>query len=157
MTALAAALDATPEITAGHPPRFGVWVTTGNGDLRAAFLDIATVSWDVALEERVRAVDAALRANFDADATAANFLVHHHGESGSLLATPTPIGTGHAASIGIGCVRREMVVRVINGVETARVAARCYLSISFFDDRVPFHRANRALADSVRILESWPD
>lgn len=157
VTALAAALDATPEITAGHPPRLGVWLTTANGDLRAAFLDIATVSWDAALDERVCAVDAALRANFDADATAANLLVHHYGESGSLLATPTPIGTGHAASIGIGCVRREMVIRVINGVETARVAARCYLSISFFDDRVPFHRANRALADSVRILENWPD
>ena len=83
--------------------------------------------------------------------------MHHYGESGSLLATPTPIGTGHAASIGIGCVRREIVVRVINGVETARVAARCYLSISFFDDRVPFHHANRVLADSVRILENWPE
>jgi 2-oxoglutarate dehydrogenase E2 component (dihydrolipoamide succinyltransferase) len=157
VTALAAALDATPEITAGHPPRFGVWLTTASGDLRGAFLDVAALSGDAAFDERVRAVDAALRANFDADVTAANLLVHHHGESGSMLATSTPIGRGHAASVGIGRIRREFVVRVIDGVETARVATRCYLSISFFDDRVPFHRANRALADSVHILENWPE
>ena len=156
LTALAAALDAAPEITAGHAPRFGVLLTTTDGGLRSALLDTAAVSWDSSLDERVRAVDAALRANIDAEVSAANLLVHHYGESGSLLATPTPIGAGHAASVGIGRVRREIAVRTNDGVETPRVATRCYLSLSFFEHRVPLHHANRALAAATGILESWP-
>jgi 2-oxoglutarate dehydrogenase E2 component (dihydrolipoamide succinyltransferase) len=156
LTALAAALDATPEITAGHTPRFGVLLTTTDGGLRSALLDTAAVSWDSSLDERVRAVDAALRANLDVDVSAANLLVHHYGESGSLLATPTPIGAGHAASIGIGRLRREIAVRANDGVETPRVVTRCYLSLSFFEHSVPLHHANRALAAATGILESWP-
>jgi hypothetical protein len=145
LTALAAALDATPEITAGHPPRFGILLTA-----------TAAVSWDSSLDERVRAVDTALRANLDVDVSNANLLVHHYGETGSLLATPTPIGAGHAASIGIGRLRREIAVRTNDGVETPRVATRCYLSLSFFEHSVPLHHANRALAAATGILESWP-
>jgi 2-oxoglutarate dehydrogenase E2 component (dihydrolipoamide succinyltransferase) len=157
LTALAEALDATPEITAGHAPRFGVELTTADGELRSAFLDTAAVSWDRALDERVRAFDATFRANLDADLSEANLLVHHYGESGSLLATPTPIGAGHAASVGIGRVRREIVVRTVDGAETPRVAARCYLTLSFLGDQVPLHHANRALAAAVAILEAWPE
>jgi pyruvate/2-oxoglutarate dehydrogenase complex dihydrolipoamide acyltransferase (E2) component len=157
LTALAAALDATPEITAGHAARFGVSLTTTEGEERSTFLDTAAVSWDAALDERVRAVDAALRANLDADAAAANLLVHHYGESGSLLATPTPIGVGHAASVGIGRVRREIVVRTVDGVEAPRVAALCYLTLSFHATRVPFHHANGFMRSVVRLLEEWPE
>jgi 2-oxoglutarate dehydrogenase E2 component (dihydrolipoamide succinyltransferase) len=157
LTALATALDSVPEITAGHPPRFGVWLSTPEGALRFALLDTATVSWDSTLDARVRAIDGALRANLDADVASANLLVHHYGESGSVLATPTPIGDDHAASVGIGRVRREVVVRTVNGTDTPRVAACCYLSLSFFDDRVPLHHANLALGDAVRILEAWPE
>jgi 2-oxoglutarate dehydrogenase E2 component (dihydrolipoamide succinyltransferase) len=157
LTALAASLDAAPEITAGHSPRFGVSLTTPDGELRSTFLDTTSVSWDSSLEERVRAVDAALRANLDADLAGANLLVHQYGESGSVLATPTPIGAGHCASIGIGRVRREIVVRTVDGAETPRVAARCYLSLSFIGENVPLHHANRALAAAVTILEAWPE
>lgn len=156
LTALAAALDEAPEITAGHPPRFGVWVTSADGEPRSALLDAATVIWDAVLDERVRAVDAALRANFDVDVAAANLLVHHYGESGCVLATPTPLGDDHAASVGIGRVRREVVVRSVDGADTPRLAARCYLTLSFLADRVPLHRANRVLAAAVRTLEAWP-
>ena len=140
-----------------EPPRFGVWLTTVDGERRSSFLDAPNVLPEAALDERVRAIDAALRANLDADVAHANLLVHHYGESGSLLATPTPIGTGHAASVGIGRVRREIVVRSVDGVESPRVAACCYLSLSFFTDRVPLHHANRALALAVRLLEQWPE
>jgi pyruvate/2-oxoglutarate dehydrogenase complex dihydrolipoamide acyltransferase (E2) component len=157
LTALAAALDLAPEITGGHAPRFGLSLSTAEGALRTALLDVATVSWDAALDERVRAVDASLRATLDAELATANVLVHHYGESGSLLATPTPIGAGHAASVGIGRVRREIVVRTVDGAETPRVAARCYLSLSFLEEQIPLHRANRALAEAVRLLEQWPE
>jgi hypothetical protein len=109
------------------------------------------------LDERVRAVDIALRANLHTPLEHANLLVHHYGESGSVLATPTPLGAGHAASVGIGRIRREIVVRTIDGVEAPRVAARCYLSLSFLADRVPLHDANRMLAAAVAILETWPE
>lgn len=157
LTAIAAALDSAPEITGGHPPRFGLSLMTADGALRSALLDTATVPWDNALGERVRAIDAALRVGLDASLEGANLLVHHYGESGSLLATPTPIGTGHAASVGIGRVRREIVVRTVDGVETPRVAARCYLTLSFLAERVPLDHANRVLARAVQLLEQWPE
>jgi 2-oxoglutarate dehydrogenase E2 component (dihydrolipoamide succinyltransferase) len=157
LTALATALDAAPEITAGHPPRFGLSLSTADGALRSALLDVASVAWDAALDERVRALDAALRATLDADLATANVHVHQYGESGSTLATPTPIGAGHVASVGIGRVRREIVVRTVDGVESPRVAARCYLTLSFLPDQVPLHHANRALAAAVRLLEQWPE
>ena len=157
LTALAGALDAAPEVTTGEPPRFGVWLTTVDGERRSSFLDAPNVLPEAALDERVRAIDAALRSNLDADVAPANLLVHHYGESGSLVATPTPIGTGHAASVGIGRVRREIVVRSVDGVESPRVAACCYLTLSFFTDRVTLHHANRVLALAVRLLEQWPE
>ena len=156
LTALASAIEATPELAAGSPVRFGVWLTAADGELRSALVDLPSPLPEP-LGERARAFDTALRTNLDADVASANLLVHSYGESGSLLATPTAIGAGHAASIGVGRVRRELVVRVIDGVETPRVAARCYVSISFHDDRIAFQRANRAMADAVRILESWPE
>jgi 2-oxoglutarate dehydrogenase E2 component (dihydrolipoamide succinyltransferase) len=157
LTALAAALDATPEITGGHPPRFGLSLTTTDGDERSSFLDTAAVSWDAAMEDRVRAFDAALRANLDVGHADTNLLVYHYGESGSLLATPTPVGAGHSASVGIGRVRREIALRAVDGAETPRVTARCYLTLSFLAEHVPFHHANRFMAQVVRLLEQWPE
>jgi pyruvate/2-oxoglutarate dehydrogenase complex dihydrolipoamide acyltransferase (E2) component len=157
LTAVAAALDSAPEITGGHPPRFGLALTTADGALHSALIDTASVPWDTALDERVRAIDAALRANLDSSLERANLLVHHYGESGSLLATPTPIGTGHAASVGIGRVRREIVVRTVDSVETPRVAARCYVTLSFLAERLPLDHANRVLARAVQLLEQWPE
>jgi hypothetical protein len=156
LTALTSAIEATRELASGSPLRFGVWLTTADGELRSSLVEPPSPLPD-SLEERARALDVALRTHLDADVSSATLLVHSYGESGSLLATPTAIGAGHAASIGIGRVRRELVVRVIDGVETPRVAARCYISVSFHDDRIELHRANRALADTVRILESWPE
>ena len=156
LTALASALDATPELAADTPVRFGVWLTTPDGELRSSLVDLPEPLPET-LEGRARAFDLGLRGNLDANLAGANLLVHAYGESGSVLATPTPIGAGHVASVGIGRIRRELVVRVVDGAETPRVAARCYLSVSFFDERVGFHRANRAIADMVRMLESWPD
>ncbi len=156
VTALAVGLEAAPEITAGETARFGVSLTTADGRLRGSVLEVPETLPEP-LDERVRAVDIALRANRHTPLEHANRLVHHSGESGSVLATPTPIGAGHAASVGIGRVRREIVVRTTDGGEAPRVAARCYLSLSFRADRVPLHAANRVLAAAVAILETWPE
>ena len=156
LTALAAALDKVPELAAGEAARFGVSLTTADGRVRTSVLEVPDTLPE-SLDERVRAVDIALRANLHTPLEHSNLLVHHYGESGSLLATPTPIGAGHVASVGIGRLRREVVVRVVDGAETPRIAACCHVSLSFYLDRVPLHSANRALAAAVAILESWPE
>jgi hypothetical protein len=156
LAGLAAGLEKVPELTAGEPVRFGVSLTASDGRLRSSVLEVPDTLAE-SLDERVRAVDVALRANLHAPLEHSNLLVHHYGESGSLLATPTPIGVGHVASVGIGRLRREVVVRVVDGVETPRVATCCHVSISFMADRVPLHDANRALAAAVAIVESWPE
>jgi hypothetical protein len=64
----------------------------------------------------------------------------------------------HAGSIGIGRVRREIVVRTTDdGEEAPRVTARCYVSLSFLPERIALHRANQFMAHAVRILEQWPE
>lgn len=156
LTALATACDQVPELASGEAARFGVSLTTTDGRVRTSVLEVPDTLPE-ALDERVRAVDIALRANLHTPLEHSNLLVHHYGESGSLLATPTPIGEGHAASVGIGRLRREVVVRIVDGAETPRIAACCHISLSFFVDRLPLQAANRALAAAVAILESWPD
>jgi pyruvate/2-oxoglutarate dehydrogenase complex dihydrolipoamide acyltransferase (E2) component len=156
LTALAAVLGRAPELTAGEPVRFGASLATSDGRLRSSVLGVPD-TLPQSLDERVRALDIALRANLHTPLEHANLLVHHYGESGSLLATPTPIGAGHTASVGIGRLRREVVVRVVDGVESARIAVCCHMSLSFMPDRVPLHDANRALAAAVALLESWPE
>jgi 2-oxoglutarate dehydrogenase E2 component (dihydrolipoamide succinyltransferase) len=156
LAALADALEQAPEVAAASGVRFGVWLTTSEGEQRSALVDAASIP-SGSLDDRLRAFDAALRQSLDSDTAGADLLVHHYGESGSLLATPTPIGAGHAASVGIGRVRREIVVRTTDGVEAPRVAARCYLSLSFYTDRVAFHRANQFMAHATRVLEQWPE
>jgi 2-oxoglutarate dehydrogenase E2 component (dihydrolipoamide succinyltransferase) len=156
LTALAAALEKAPQLTAGQAVRFGVSLTTADGRLRTSVLEVPDTLAE-SLDERVRAVDIALRANLHTPLEHSTLLVHHYGESGSLLAAPTPIGAGHVASVGIGRIRREIVVRVIDGAESARVAACCHVSLSFVPDRVPLHDANRALAAAVALLETWPE
>jgi 2-oxoglutarate dehydrogenase E2 component (dihydrolipoamide succinyltransferase) len=156
LTALAAALEQAPELSAGEPARFGVALTTADGRLRTSVLEVPD-TLPTSHDERVRAVDIALRANLHTPLEHSNLLVHNYGESGSLLATPTPIGAGHVASIGIGRLRREIVARVFDGAESARFATCCHISLSFFPDRVPLHDANRALAAAITILENWPE
>ena len=155
LTALATALEQAPEITRGQLPRFGVSLTTSDGE-RTSALDVPETLPE-SPDARVRAIDTALRANLHTPTEHSNLLVHHYGESGSLLATPTPIGAGHVASVGIGRIRRDIVVRFVDGVETPRVAACCHVSLSFLPDLVPLHDANRTLGDAVAILEAWPE
>lgn len=156
LTALAAALVKVPELTAGEPARFGVSLTASDGRLRSSVLEVPDTLAE-SPEDRVRAIDIALRANLHTPLEHSNLLVHHYGESGSVLATPTPIGAGHVASVGIGRLRREVVVRVVDGVEAPRVATCCHVSLSFFADRVRLHDANGAIAAAVALLESWPE
>ena len=156
------ALSAVPEIAAaladstqsrtGDQPRLGVSLATTDGSLRRALVGTAATAQD----ERLRAIDAQLRASVDVDLGPAQILVHYYGASGSLLATPTPIASGHVASIGIGRVRREIVVKTVDGQEAPRVAAVCYLTLTFRPDRIALERANRFVGECVRVLEQWP-
>ena len=94
--------------------------------------------------------------SFDDDLRSADMLIHYYAASGSLLATPTPIGAGHVGSIGIGRVRREVVVKTVDGQEAPRIAALCYLTLTFCPERITLERANRFVGEWVRVLEQWP-
>jgi 2-oxoglutarate dehydrogenase E2 component (dihydrolipoamide succinyltransferase) len=151
------ALKAVPEVAPGRngtPAALGVWLHSSDGDVRTTLIEPAEGS---AADEQLRALDQALRADGSADLANAGLLLHHYGLSGSLLATPTPLGEGHAASLGVGRVRREVVVKNTDGEEAPRVAAMCYVTLTYAPDRIPLARANRFLAHLVRTLESWPD
>lgn len=157
LVACAEAQKTAPELTDRRAACFGVQLTTADGVLHSML--VATDSATTAShDERLRAIDAKLRAGATVDFTTANVLVHHYGASGSLMATPTPIGAEHAGSIGIGRVRREIVVRTTDdGEEAPRVSARCYVSLSFLPERIALHRANHFMAHAVHILEQWPE
>jgi pyruvate/2-oxoglutarate dehydrogenase complex dihydrolipoamide acyltransferase (E2) component len=156
LAALATVLDTGSDLV-GPAPRFGVSLSTRDGEVHSALVDLACLTPGMALAERMRALDAELRASLDTDIAAADLLVHHYGEGGGVLTTPTPIGAGRAASVGIGRMRREIVVRAVDGVESPRVTTRCYVTLSFLPSRIAFERANRLLAYAVRLLEQWPE
>jgi pyruvate/2-oxoglutarate dehydrogenase complex dihydrolipoamide acyltransferase (E2) component len=155
VTAFSDALAAVPDV-AETSTGIGVELTTTDGARRTALVDTTSVT-SGSLDERVRAFDTALKLGLDADVMSAGLVIHYYGATGSMLATPTPLTPGRAASVGIGRVRREIVVRNVDGIEQPRVAARCHVSLSFVVERVAFERANRFVAHAVRVLEQWPD
>lgn len=155
LSACAEALRAVPEIVAPERPGapcFGVLISAADGSVRRTVVGPVN-----ALDARLRAFDRQLRAEADDDLDAAQLLIHHHGASGSLLATATELGRGHAASVGIGRVRKQIVLKNnVDGEETPRVTALCYVTLTFRPDRVALHRANRFLSELVRVIEQWP-
>jgi pyruvate/2-oxoglutarate dehydrogenase complex dihydrolipoamide acyltransferase (E2) component len=156
LVAIGDAASTVAEVTAGSAPVFDVRLTAADGGVHA--LRAAADETSATADERLRAVDTQLRGGGHREANTANILVHHYGASGSLLATPTPIAAGHAGSVGIGRVRREIVVRTNDaGEESPRVGALCNVSLSFYAERIAFERANFLLGTAVRLLEQWPD
>jgi 2-oxoglutarate dehydrogenase E2 component (dihydrolipoamide succinyltransferase) len=149
------AADSGPRTAVGADtwvaPALGVLLATGDGSVRRTLVAVS----EPALDGRLRAIDRQLRASGDDDLHAARLLIHHYGPSGSLLATPTPLGAGHTASVGIGRVRKEIVVRAVDGEEAPRVAALCFVTLTFLPEHVTLERANRFVAELVRVLEQW--
>jgi 2-oxoglutarate dehydrogenase E2 component (dihydrolipoamide succinyltransferase) len=165
LVACGEALRAVPEAVAGGgdgvEAQLGVLLASADGDVRTTLVDAVDTVHDsgplAPFDDRLRSFDQALRAIGDASLSDANLLVHHYGSSGSLLATPMPLGPGHVASVGLGRVRRQIVVKTTDGDEAPRVAATCYVTLTFLPDRLPLNRANRFVAQFVRVLEHWPD
>lgn len=46
--------------------------------------------------------------------------------------------------------------RAAERLDTPRVAARCYVTLTFRPERVALARANQFVAALVRVLEQWP-
>ncbi len=164
LVACGEALRAVPEVVAGGAEtdaQLGVLVASADGEVRTTLVDAVDTINDsgplAPFDDRLRSFDQALRAIGDAALNDASLLIHHYGSSGSVLATPTPRGAGHVASVGVGRVRREIVIKAADGDQTPRVAAMCYVTLTFLPDRLPLNRANRFVAQLVRVLEHWPD
>ncbi len=118
LVACGEALRAVPEAAGngdGADAQLGVLLTSAEGELRTTIVEAVDTLVDAgplaSFDDRLRSFDQALRAIGDAELRDASFLIHHYGLSGSVLATPTPLGVGHAASLGLGRVapsdRRE--------------------------------------------------
>jgi pyruvate/2-oxoglutarate dehydrogenase complex dihydrolipoamide acyltransferase (E2) component len=153
-----AALTAVPEVAAaaGGPAPFLVALSNAEGEERSLRVETKGLA-SVALDERLLAIDRALREPAVREPAATVLAVHHYGSSGCLLATPTPVAADHAASVGVARVRRQIVVRSVDGDEAPRIAAVGYVTLSFRPERITLARANRYLAEVVRVLEEWPD
>jgi hypothetical protein len=138
-----------------------VLLAATDGDVRSTLVDrFDTLDGSgrlAPLDERLRSLDRALRAFGSAPLDDAALLIHHYGSSGSVLATPTPLGPKHAASLGIGRTRRQIVIKAVDGDEGPRAAAICYVTLTFRPERLPLNRANRFLSELVRTLEGWPE
>jgi 2-oxoglutarate dehydrogenase E2 component (dihydrolipoamide succinyltransferase) len=119
---------------------------------RADMLTLASVN------DTLRAAHRAVGAGeYEADENVTgSFLLYHHGVTGSLLATPTPLAATHTASLGVGRVRRQVVVQNVSDQTGPRIAPLCYVSVSFRPDRLDIHRANQFLSLLVSRLERWP-
>lgn len=59
------------------------------------------------------------------------------------------------ATLGVGKVRKIIVVKTVNGVDTPRMTAQCYLNLSFDTHAIGEAQATRFLAECVRIIESY--
>jgi pyruvate/2-oxoglutarate dehydrogenase complex dihydrolipoamide acyltransferase (E2) component len=151
------ALSAAPEIAgeSGDVARVAVTLASAEGDERT--IAVAAGDGGGSLDDRVLALDAALRSPAPGDAAAAALAIHYYAPSGSVLATPTPLAAERTASVGIGRVRRQVVIRADEGESAPRVAALGYVTLTFRPERVTLARANRYLARVVRTLEHWPD
>lgn len=158
LVACTEAINAVPEVCATDAAAsLGITFGTTGGDSTTAIVDTTADAALGSLDSRLRELDRKLRGADDTAHGDVALWIHHYGASGSLLAVPTPLAGGHGASLGVGAVRRQVVVRAVDGMEAPRVAALCYLSLSFDLDRVTLDRANRFLGQLVRVLEQWPD
>lgn len=83
-------------------------------------------------------------------------LVRHHGLGGSLLIQSTSLGPQYPAMLGIGRIRRQVVVRVIDGDEIFRIASQCLVSLTFRPQRTALPAANALLGRAIELLERWP-
>jgi pyruvate/2-oxoglutarate dehydrogenase complex dihydrolipoamide acyltransferase (E2) component len=85
------------------------------------------------------------------------FPLFHHGLTGSILATPTPLPAASLASLGVGRIRRQIAVSNVSGESGPRVVPMALVSLSFRPSQLDIHRANEFLAVFVRQLERWHD
>ena len=156
LAACTEALEAVPEVCVDSLV-IGVALASTSGETRTGAVDASELGHVETIDHRLNELDDRLRAA-DSASRPAGLWIHHYGSSGSLLALPTPIAPGHSASLGIGAVRRQIALRATDdGDEAPRIAALCYLGLSFDPRNVTLERANLFLGQLVHTLEQWPE
>ncbi|MEM9384684.1 MAG: 2-oxo acid dehydrogenase subunit E2 [Pseudomonadota bacterium] len=91
------------------------------------------------------------------DMQGGTFTISNHGVSGSLLAAPVIINQPQSAILGVGKLRKEVVVRELEGEDVIRIAPLCYLTLSLDHRVLDAYTANRFLGKVVATLEGWRD
>jgi pyruvate/2-oxoglutarate dehydrogenase complex dihydrolipoamide acyltransferase (E2) component len=156
LAACLAAIEAVPESARPGPIDLGAAMPDARGDTLVSVVrnaaELRLLDIDEALKAALRDVRRGERSRTGDDAS---FVLYHHGLSGSLLATPTPLRTGHAVSVGIGKIKRQVAIQDVAGQAAPRVLPLCYVSMTFRPECLDLHRANRFLAHLVGRLERW--
>lgn len=99
-------------------------------------------------------IERATQAPTETSGATPTFSVRHHGSSGSLLALPLEPAAGTHAILGVGKLRKMVTVATVDGDETPRIAAMCYLTLSFDAATVDERSAHAFLRTLVATLES---
>jgi 2-oxoglutarate dehydrogenase E2 component (dihydrolipoamide succinyltransferase) len=90
------------------------------------------------------------------DVSGGSFTISNHGVSGSLLAAPIILHQGQAAILGIGKLKKRVVVREIGGQDAILVRPIAYVTLTIDHRVVDGHQTNAWLTRFVENLESWP-
>lgn len=143
--ACARALAAVPEINADRP-RIDIAITIDAepAPRRALLRGAASLGLDD-IEHALAAPDAA-------DGTP-TFSIRHYGASGGLLALPLEPADATRGILGVGKLRKRVVVKTVNGEDAPRVAAMCYMALSFDRQSVAERSAHAFLRTLVGTLE----
>jgi 2-oxoglutarate dehydrogenase E2 component (dihydrolipoamide succinyltransferase) len=91
-----------------------------------------------------------------ADVQGGTFTISNHGVSGSLVATPIIINQPQSAILGVGKLKKRVVVREIGGAEAMVIKPMAYVSLTIDHRVLDGHQTNAWLTRFVEILETWP-
>ncbi|TMJ16673.1 MAG: dihydrolipoamide succinyltransferase [Alphaproteobacteria bacterium] len=89
------------------------------------------------------------------DVSGGTFTISNHGVSGSLFATPIIIAQPQSAILGVGKLKKRVVVREVDGVDTIQIRPMAYVSLTIDHRVVDGHQTNAWLTRFVEVLEGW--
>jgi 2-oxoglutarate dehydrogenase E2 component (dihydrolipoamide succinyltransferase) len=90
------------------------------------------------------------------DVSGGSFTISNHGVSGSLLAAPIILHSGQAAILGVGKLKKRVVVRDVDGQDAILIRPMAYVTLTIDHRVVDGHQTNAWLTRFVEVIETWP-
>ena len=89
------------------------------------------------------------------DSEGGTFTISNHGVSGSLIATPIVINQPQSAILGVGKLRKDVVVREVDGADAIQIRPMAYITLTIDHRVLDAAPANQFLTTLVSTLETW--